>query len=168
MLKRMTPLMLSRTGAVKTSPSGMLRSPKQDHRDVFDRELELRAGGDDLHLVGRFHPLLQRQLRLLHRHVVGRADVEVEVFERGGAHVRRLSERVGRVAEDDPLRLRDANLAVDGVPPILLVEVHPLLRHVGMLAAVGGATDADVRLGRVHAVLLEPGGRFHALLVAVR
>ena len=139
-------------------------APARDDRNALDRKLQLGAGRHDAHAIGGFHPLDQRLLGFLHRRVVGRADVEVKIFERGRAHVGRLGERVGRIAQHDPLGLRDANIGVDRLPPMLLVQVHLLLRHVGELAAVGRAANADVGLHLLHPRSLQVAGQLHALL----
>ena len=81
-------------------------APAGNHGNALDRELQLRAGRDDPHAVGLPHALGQRLLGFLHRGVVGRAHVEVKIFERGRAHVGRLGERIGRIAQHDPLGLR--------------------------------------------------------------
>ncbi len=44
---------------------------------------------------------------------------------------------------------------------MLLVEVHLRLRHVGKLAAVGGAADADVGLHLFHANAVELADELH-------
>ena len=102
--------MLSRTGAVKTSPSGMFRSPLQGITGMSLIENSSSVPGAVIRTRSaasiRFD---QRLLGLVHRGVVGGADVEVEILERRGAHVRRLGERVGRVAQHDPLGLRHAD-----------------------------------------------------------
>ena len=141
---------------MNTSPSGMLRSPQQGitGMPLIENSSSVPAATIRTRSAAS-HPLGQRLLGLFHRRVVGRADVEVKILERRRAHVGRLGERIGRIAQHDPLRLGDAHVGVHRLPPMLLVQVHLLVRHVGELAAVGRAADADVRLHLLHAGTFE-------------
>ena len=149
---------------MKTSPSGNVAlAPAFDDRDALDRKLQLRVGRNDPHAIGLAHPLGERLLSLLHRHVIGRADVEIKILERRRAHVGRLGERIGRIPQHDPLRLGDANVGVNRLPPMLLVQVHLLVRHIGKLAAVRRPANADVGLHLLHPGRFNLAGQLHAL-----
>ena len=100
-----------------------------------------------------FHALLERHHRAGHLAVVHRADVEVEVLERLGAHAGGLGHAGRRPAQDTPAGL--AHAVIEDRPRGSGVERHPIAGHVGVLAGVTAAADGDVGLHLLHAIQLE-------------
>ena len=121
-----------------------------DRGHPLDGEGEVRAGRDDAHAVRALHQRHERIHRPVHFGIVEAADVEEEILERLGAHIRHLRHGGRRVAQDDPLGLRHADIAVHRLPVFGHVPVHALGGHVGQLAAVAAAAHADVRVHLGH------------------
>ena len=100
---------------------------------------------------------LERLHRPAHLGVIQRADVEVEILEGLGAHLRHLGHRGRGPAQDDPARLVDADVAMDLVPDALFVEFLLVHGHVGKLRDVGVAPEADVAGDALHLLLFDLG-----------
>ncbi len=164
-LKWMMPLTLSRTGAVKTSPSGMLTLPSQGMAgmSLMLKVRSVSAGAFETDLVGAVHQVLERLHGAAHFCVVEGADVEVEILERFGAHLGHLRHGRAWPAEDDPAGFLDADFLVDGFPEMLFVEFLLVGRDVGEFGNVGVAARADVALHVFHLEALDAGGEFPLL-----
>lgn len=117
---------------------------------ALNREARLGIRTRDVDLVGRFHELFHRCHALVHFVVVHCADVEVEVFESFGAHLRKLRHCGVRPAQHNPLCLVDA-------PVHRLLHCggdfrHSVLRNVGVFEYVVRAAYCDVRVHLFHFV----------------
>ena len=112
------------------------------------RETEIRAGAFDLDLVGFVHQLLEGVHRGDERLVVEQADVEVEFFERLGAHAGLLGHGRRWPAQDAPLGLLHA--VVEHRAHVFHRQAHAVRRHVGVFGDVGAAADGDVGVHVLH------------------
>ena len=125
--------------------------------DALDGEAQVGAGALDLHPVGAAHEVAQRLHARRHAAVVQRADAEVEILERLGAHAGLLGHGGGRPAQHDPLGL---------VHPVILHRLHQPRDqlhagggHVGGLEDVARAAQRDVGVHLLHAGQLHRGVR---------
>lgn len=129
-----------------------------DRGDALDAEGQIRVVRPlQAHLVGRHHPLGQRLHRLGHLAVVHRADIEVVILERLGAHLGHLRHRRARPAQHAPARLGDPHLAMHFLPDGLLVELLLVGRDVGQFRDVRISPCADVAVGLLHLPFLDVG-----------
>ena len=120
-----------------------------DGGDVFDAESEVGfAGAFKADFVGSLHELFERLHGPAHFGVVERADVEIEILERLGAHLGHLGHRRMRPAEDAPAGFGDADVVVDFFPDGGFVEFLLVGGDVGKFGDVGVAAGADVALRR--------------------
>ena len=85
-----------------------------------------------------------RHLRVIHR-----ANVEIKIFKRLGAHARRLRHARRRPAQHAPARFVDA-IILHG-PDDFGIKLHAVARHVGIFIHVVRAADGDVSLHFFHA-----------------
>ena len=104
---------------MKTSPSGMFISPAHETTGMPAIENLRSVSGPVMWTsLGGVHPGDQRLERLGQPGIIKRADVEIEILERLGAHAGLLGHARAGQTEHAPARLGDPALEVDR----LLVE----------------------------------------------
>ena len=99
--------------------------------------------------VGLLHAAFERDHRAGHARVIHRADVEIKILERFGAHAGGLRHARRGPAEDDPAGLVHAIIQDGAKEP--RVKLHLVARHVGGFAGVGAAAHGDVSVHLFHA-----------------
>ncbi len=142
-LKRTWPSTESRTGAVKTSPSGMFISPAQGMTGMpVDREPQVGFRPGDMDVLRGLHALDERVEAPGEPGIIEVADVEVEVLERLGAHAGLLGHAGVGQPEHAPLRLLDPAIEVDRLLVKGVVQIHLLAGNVGHLVDVRAPRSA--------------------------
>ena len=131
--KRDDPVDAVTHGSGEALAVGDVMRPRARHdRDVLDREGQIGVAGPlQVNAIRPPHAGGEPLRRLLHAGVVERADVEVEVLERLGVHLRKLGHARPGPPENAPSRVVHALLEVHGALVEPGAHLHLLGRDPG-------------------------------------
>ena len=117
--------------------------------NTLDAEGQVGARTEQMHAVGALHAFFQRGHGPGHLAVIHRADVEIQIFKRLGAHVRALGHAGGGPAQDTPAGFVHA--LVKHRAQDFGVERLQFTGHIPAFARVRAPAHGDVRLHFFHA-----------------
>ena len=120
--------------------------------DVLDGEGEVRAGGNDVDLVGAVHQGFQMLHGPSHLVIVHQAGLEIEVLIFLGGYTGQLGHGVIGIAEDAPLGVVAALVQVNGAPVILAIAALGHITDIVPHADIGSSADIDVGIHVLHAL----------------
>ena len=120
--------------------------------DVLDGEGEVRAGRNDVYLVGAVHQGFQMLHGPSHLVIVHQASLEIEILIFLGGYTGQLGHGVIGIAEDAPLGVVAALVQVNGAPVILAIAALGLITDIVPHADIGSSADIDVGIHVLHAL----------------